>query len=208
MENPNLIIFTLLSIVCSPEVGWTLPFPFSQFIAVVIPLLVMWSHLSHWNIFLTSSLAASVIWFNLVIGGEFISYLCSSCYASTCTLIPFPLFIIIQDGMQLQTLAEVLHLGKGPWWKELKWQFLENQTFYLSCISQWNWTVVGIQTPEYLLIRDFPMIPYYLSTQKKQDILLGNFCWNDLDTLGLKAEPFLTWQIYFQPDCSFIALIG
>lgn len=98
--------------------------------------------------------------------------------------------------MQLPTLAEVLCLGKGPWCKGLKWQFLENQRFCLSRISQWSWTVIGIQTPEYRLIRDFPMIPHYLSTQKT-----GHPSWKPLlewfRCIGPKGRAFFNLENLF-----------
>lgn len=57
------------------------------------------------------------------------------------------------------------YLGKGAWWKELQWPFLENQAFCLTHIGWWSWNMIGIQTPEYLHLT----FPWFSPTHRRKD---------------------------------------
>ena len=47
-------------------------------------------------------------------------------------------------------LKSYLYLGKGAWWKELRWQGLRVRD---SLTAQWRWVGTGIQIPEHFHVR-------------------------------------------------------
>lgn len=178
------------------------PSPFSNCTDVVMALLVTLSRPKHWNIFLITSLAASAMWFSPVIGGEFLPSLWSFCSASTSMSIPCPLhlYFIVQEGMGLQLLAEVLFMsGQRSLMGRTEIVVLRGSGILPH--SHWSLELNQDENPKPRVSPcQWLSLNSTLPTQRGQDpsswkCLLGWF-----RCVGSNSRPY-NWTIYFQSYC-------
>ena len=121
----------------------------------------------------------------------------------------FPSISLFQVACGFKCCLSLTHIWAKGLLGGTEMVVLRESGFCLTHIGWWSWAMIGIQTPEYLPISDCPSILHCPRTQRRQDLSSWkSYCWNGSGVLGPKAEPYITWRIYFQSYCSIIALTG